>query len=639
MSEQQPLNRSRDASSINQAAATSCPVGCRIAPQDLDTRADSSETLRKERAEIMRRQGVPKQLCNRDEEKYQQEGSEFKNRFIASYTKGFKHNSYGEIEDPAHYCALLRALVSGEPSDFESLTLGCSSGSSSGDSEGSKRFNIQAELATTNSRQIKQVNPQAALAFDLQGIDSHQAEIFDWGRRQGSQVARIAFPPAPRFEDAEEIAEIAENYWMALLRDVNFTQYEKSNPTLPTGVTVTPQQAADSLTEFVKFNFKGPLEGARVTTHALFRGITKGDLIGPYISQFLLHPIPYGAQRIDSRIKTVAPEDYMTRFSDWLEVQNGCKPSNGNDCGTGEFLYIRNGRDLGQYVHVDLPYQAYYNACLLLLGVSGEGALSDCAVNGGFGAKVDDENIYKESKTQQGFVTLGPANIKVLLAEVTTRALKAMWYQKWVVHRRFRPEAFGGRIHVHKRSTGSKKYLFHPDAFALLESNVLPEIVKHNRRFNGPDEEDSYLLPMAFAEGSPLHPAYGAGHAVIAGACVTILKAWFRGENTFEELKIRPKVASEDGKLLIDYPGSDDDAKKMTINSELDKLASNISIGRDFAGVHWRSDYTWSLRLGEAIAVWLLCDQRRTFNEDFKLTLTTFDNYIITISKNDIDCF
>ena len=35
------------------------------------------------------------------------------------------------------------------------------------------------------------------------------------------------------------------------------------------------------------------------------------------------------------------------------------------------------------------------------------------------------------------------------------------------------------------------------------------------------------LLPVAFQEGSPMHPAYGAGHATVAGACVTILKAFF----------------------------------------------------------------------------------------------------------------
>jgi len=34
-------------------------------------------------------------------------------------------------------------------------------------------------------------------------------------------------------------------------------------------------------------------------------------------------------------------------------------------------------------------------------------------------------------------------------------------------------------------------------------------------------ENGSSLLPLAFPEGSPLHPSYGAGHATVAGASVT----------------------------------------------------------------------------------------------------------------------
>lgn len=37
----------------------------------------------------------------------------------------------------------------------------------------------------------------------------------------------------------------------------------------------------------------------------------------------------------------------------------------------------------------------------------------------------------------------------------------------------------------------------------------------------------TYFLPMAFPEGSPTHPSYGSGHATVAGACTTILKAFF----------------------------------------------------------------------------------------------------------------
>jgi hypothetical protein len=46
----------------------------------------------------------------------------------------------------------------------------------------------------------------------------------------------------------------------------------------------------------------------------------------------------------------------------------------------------------------------------------------------------------------------------------------------------------------------------------------------------------SYFLPMAFPEGSPTHPAYGAGHATVAGACTTILKAWFKEDTKLVDL-------------------------------------------------------------------------------------------------------
>jgi hypothetical protein len=136
----------------------------------------------------------------------------------------------------------------------------------------------------------------------------------------------------------------------------------------------------------------------------------------------------------------------------------------------------------------------------------------------------------------------------------------------------------------------------------------------------------TYLLPMAFPEGSPLHPSYGAGHATVAGACVTILKALF--DETYAIPN--PVVASADGLSLVPYSGPD--ANALTVGGELNKLASNIGIGRNFAGVHWRSDYAESLRLGEALALSVLQDQRSTYKEPFNgFTLTKFDGTKITV--------
>src|ERR1043166_4181711 len=120
-------------------------------------------------------------------------------------------------------------------------------------------------------------------------------------------------------------------------------------------------------------------------------------------------------------------------------------------------------------------------------------------------------NPYLTSRTQEGFGTFGAPAYAAATAEIATAALKAVWYQKWVVHRRLRPEAFGGAVHNHL--TNRRQYPIHGD---ILNSAAVAQVFS---------KYGAYLLPQAFPEGSPLHPSYGAGHATVAGACVTILKA------------------------------------------------------------------------------------------------------------------
>jgi hypothetical protein len=130
------------------------------------------------------------------------------------------------------------------------------------------------------------------------------------------------------------------------------------------------------------------------------------------------------------------------------------------------------------------------------------------------------------------------------------------------------------------------------------------------------------LLPMAFPEGSPMHPAYGAGHATVAGACVTILKAWF--DESF--VLPNPVQSNAVGTNLIPFVGP-----PLTVVGELNKLAANIAIGRNAAGVHWRTDYTESIRLGERLAIGLLEEQKLLYNESSNLSLTKFDGTAVTI--------
>jgi hypothetical protein len=212
-----------------------------------------------------------------------------------------------------------------------------------------------------------------------------------------------------------------------------------------------------------------------------------------------------------------------------------------------------------------------------------------------------------------------------LVTEVATRALKAVWFQKWFVHRRLRPEAFGGLIHAHK-IPGLPEYPVINEE--ILDSSVLPKIFDRNEQLNKDLKRDTtgtYLLPQAFPEGSPTHPAYGAGHATVAGACVTILKGWFDESYVIPD----PVQASADGTTLEDYPGGD--AGNITVGGELNKVAANIAIGRNMAGVHWRTDYTESVKLGESIAIGILEEQRDTYNEDYALSLTKFDGTAIQV--------
>jgi hypothetical protein len=56
-------------------------------------------------------------------------------------------------------------------------------------------------------------------------------------------------------------------------------------------------------------------------------------------------------------------------------------------------------------------------------------------------------------------------------------------------------------------------------------------------------------------------------------------------------------------------------------------------MGRDFAGIHWRSDAEEGLRLGEAVALSILRDQSENYTgEDFEgFTIATFDGKTITV--------
>jgi hypothetical protein len=68
------------------------------------------------------------------------------------------------------------------------------------------------------------------------------------------------------------------------------------------------------------------------------------------------------------------------------------------------------------------------------------------------------------------------------------------------------------------------------------------------------------------------------------------------------------------------------------VGGELNKIAANVALGRNGAGVHWRSDAPESMKLGEQIAIGILKDQRACYNENFGgFSLTKFDGTTVVV--------
>jgi len=488
-------------------------------------------------------------------------------------------------------------------------------------------------------------------------------------------------------------------------------------------------------------------DGATLDPGTLFRGSTKGAQRGPYVSQFMLIGnaeranaekdgkridgtsegiasqdgltraqsfvptqsklaygyaadeavyadggfIRYGAQTIDQRFRPHAEAiDHMTEWTMWCDVQNG---SNRKDIfdffledanGKAQSRFVSTPRDLATYVHFDALYQAYLNACLILLG---EGYSSDIGLPEGGG------------QTRDAFATFGGPHILTLVTEVATRALKAVRRQKYNVHLRSRPEVVAAAVAMSWKGDlddklGGQAELLGKMSKALKTApdgkpSILELVKDLNKTRNdwwnnnnwdvelGPiDENHNALLPMAFPEGSPMHPAYGAGHATVAGACVTILKAFFemydtgnvkRGlriwdyvnkDNGYPAVKCPVELFGDEKPLLVTVgENGDGSARKqdahyvpdpkpvggdpskaytklkrvpgatdvLTVQGELDKLAANIAIGRNFGGVHFYTDYYESLRMGERIAVGILQEQMLCYRESVSMRLTSFD--------------
>ena len=485
---------------------------------------------------------------------------------IGNFSKSMPHNNLGEV-DPAAYNQMLNALASGSFDDFEAVPQG-----------GLQGF----------------ANPLGGLTFSIEGPDS--------------PAVRLPEPP-PSITSAEWAAQMAELYWMAILRDVPFDEFNSHPDALA---------ARADLAQFSGYTGpRDPMSG-EIRAQDLFRIDYPGVTDGPMVSQFVLQPFTYDGIPIEQRVSTAAPgEDFLTLYDEWLEAQRGFPGGTpGGDPRDPVLRFARNVRDLGRTAGQDRINSQYFKATLIL----------------GFGAALlDAANPYNNSVRQGGFATFGLAHLVELVGKAH-KSERHTWYQKWNVHRFLRPEAGGGRVHNVK--VGAADYPIHSDL--IEDSAVLDRIFDFNRQRNLERfglNQGTYLLPQLFGRGSPTHPSFPAGHAVSAGACVTILKAWYNEDLPFPDpVKVVPNADPAQQGLLLEPYVAGVDGPELTLGGELNKLAHNLSFGRDMSGVHWRADNTSGNTQGEEVAIRILREEKETYPEPFDgFSLTKFDGTTITI--------
>ncbi len=501
---------------------------------------------------------------NGDEELYASQN------FLGNFSKSMPHDPTSGLVTPSAYQALLSACAAGTKEAFDAVPVG----------------------ATPN---VAFVGPVDCLSFNIEGPDSPDS-------------TSVVPPP---IASAGMAAQMVELYWEAFCRDVPFIDFA-SNPLIAQAVTDISNLSA----------FAGPTP---VTPQTIFRYNFADALNGPYISQILFRThrldgvdfvpkINTRAQVSDPLTGNVLPNggfDFLTNVGEYIFIENG-HPTTSASTFDPTPRFVRSVRDLGQLAASDSIYSLYFRAALVLLAL---------------GVPLNPGNPFNGDTRQVPFGALGFAHLLNLIGS-TDKGERHTFYHKWYVHRYLRPEAMGNLVDAVMTKRLPFKLTLDRD---LLRSSVLPLIFTYNQQLNnrrGFANVGSFLLPQESPGGSPTHPSAPAGHAISAGAGVTMLKVWF---DTSKPWPVAPVVASQDGLSLVSTGDTG-----LTVLGELNKLAANISEGRNMSSIHWRvADNVAGMLQGEELVIRILNEAGPTYPVKFAgFTLTKFDGTTVTVGGN-----
>jgi hypothetical protein len=440
----------------------------------------------------------------------------------------------------------------------------------------------------------------------------------------GVYKSTFSIPTAPTYESEKSGAELCELYAISLLRDTQAYLFDSVFP-YP---NPTAQNYIENILSYlninnIKNNLDAPLQLGNITKETFFRGNTTGDLIGPYVSQFFYYPNYYGVFIYNQIYSTYAntqlntfdqttfwskyPNSSFTFLNDFMKTEsNFVNIWNGNPTletfdpsGIDPSKYISTFRDMGMYIYRDQVWQPFYTVATILLNSPN---------NSSFGVPI---GFHYGNRLGTKFINLGPHDLYSLLAKCLKLVMDSTWLWKWS-QLKLRPEEMAYQVHL------QKKYgIGIPVNNNLMNNPVLVDISNNN---NG-----NYLLPQIYRVGSPAHPSYPSGHACIAGAMSTILKAWFNCDSSMN-------VYISKGASTLEY--YIDGSYQLNIGNELDKFASNCGIFRNVAGIHYRSDAYGGLEIGEKVAISLLKDWTQKYYSDVIFRFKLRNGTPWEISKN-----
>lgn len=472
--------------------------------------------------------------------------------------------------------------------------------------------------STTSTRLLE--DPAGGLGFEP--ISKHQSLI----------MSEEYIP----INSARGVMEMTEVYCMALGRDLKISDLNSSAD--PTTITLYPngcdgstgasgsvsaQRILDHLNNYTSTTSvipNWPLNGTGQTDLSLiFRGNSPDEDIGQYISQFLILDVPFANGSFEQKYAPECDTIGSVTEAGYLSIQNGEEILTNTKLPSRR---IQTLRDLGSLVHNDPAYGLYFNAGLIAAR-AGLDALKD----GGNGSN---------------FLDTGGPDYLTTIGAVTRAALRTAWVTKWQSDLKIRPENAAGRL-AWLDANPSAKTGDLETWYNYFSTDLLDDMKDWNDGLvTGTGTGSLPFLPLLFPEGSPTHPAFPAGHATVAGACVTVIKAFVKTHDSLNNAISWTSVFGDVQRVddttgnLVNAPDSGE-----TIIGELNKLASNPSLGRNIAGVHYRCDGDCGIRMGEEVAISYLKEMTGSYYPDIisdkiEFNLQKFDGTFIKILNGTV---